>query len=191
MNTNYKRTFDAVRMLQARKDQIRSDLSSYLSAKYEKDNLINTRRHSFKNFRLVAITATAILTLALVGFTYGSQIIQLMGGVRIEEGKYINSIYVDGTSDPVKVEDGQIYFILDGSSRNITNQCSEVAYYEYERISDKGYRHVVLVGGTPDNVGVAGFVWDKNGNLRGNYATYNGDDEPMWLILGRAKFLKD
>lgn len=196
MNTNYKRTFDAVRIPREREDQIRSKLSSHLSAKYEEDNLMNTKRHSLKNFHLLAIAAIIVLTLALVGFTYGNQIIQLLGGGHIEEDKNSMSMDMGFESDPVKVQDGQIYFILDGSNRNITDQCSEETYYEYEEISDSGYRHVVLIGGTPDNIGMAEFIWDEKGQFKGNNATYNSDDEhsddePMWLVYGKKKLLKD
>ena len=87
--------------------------------------------------------------------------------------------------DPIEVRDGQIYFVLDGSDANITNQCSEETYYQYETIDDNGYRHVVLIGGTADNVGMAKYIWDESGSFRGGTASYDSSEEPAWLISVR------
>lgn len=195
MNNNYKRTFDSVRMKKAHQERMRSELSSFLSTKIEEDNTMNTKQHSIKRSRIFVIAAIVVLTFTLVGFTFGNQIIQLLGGGRIEQGKNSDgedfvSIDTGFVEDPIKVQDGQIYFILDGYNTNITDYCSDETYYEYEKISDNGYRHVVLIGGTPDNVGMAEFVFDEEGKLIGSNASLNSQTEPMWLKSGRAKLLE-
>ncbi len=138
-------------------------------------------------FRIAVVAAVVVFSLTLVGFTYGSQIIQLLGGGHFEEGKDSNgNNYASMDSgfehDPVEVRDGQIYFVLDGSDTNITNQCSEETCYQYETVDDQGYRHVVLIGGTSDNIGMAEYIWDESGTFRGSNASYNGSEEPAWLI---------
>jgi hypothetical protein len=191
MNYYYQRTFEAVRMSPEHQEQIRSALSSRFSVNQKEDNSVSTKPHSIKISRVLAIAAVAILALALVGFTYGSQIIKLLGGGRMEEGKDNagnNYVSMDSgfVSDPVEVRDGQIYFVLDGSDTNITNQCSEKTYYQYESADANGYRHVVLIGGTPDDVGMAEFVWDESGTFQGSNATYNSNEEPAWLTSGKT-----
>ena len=49
-----------------------------------------TRSNKRFSFRTAAIAAVVALSLTLVGFTYGSRIIQLLGGGHFEEGKDSN-----------------------------------------------------------------------------------------------------
>ena len=89
---------------------------------------------------------------------------------------------------------GQVYFILDGSGTDITSYCTESTYYEYEQIADNGYRHVVIVGGLPDDLGWGEFVWDENGNAVGSNATFLPDineRRPEWLKLAEAALRPD
>ncbi|MDR0293945.1 MAG: hypothetical protein LBH95_07335 [Oscillospiraceae bacterium] len=146
------------------------------------------RRIGMRTALIAAVAAVFSLTTA---FAYGSQIIQLLGGGRIEAGKtssgedYI-SISTGFTSDPAEVRDGRVYFILDGSDTDITNYCTEATYYEYAQMTDNGYRHVVIVGGTPDKLGWGEFIWDEKGNLLGSNATaYTdaNDEKPQWLRI--------
>ena len=148
----------------------------------------NRKRFSLR-FAVVA-AVLVVLSLTLVGFTYGSQIIQLLGGGHFEEGKDGNgnnyaSMDLGFENDPIEVRDGQIYFVLDGSNTNITDQCSEKTYYQYETVDNNGYRHVVLIGGTPDDVGMAEYIWDESGTLRGSNASYNSSGVPAWLTSAR------
>jgi hypothetical protein len=143
--------------------------------------------------RTAVVVAVFVLSLTLVGFAYGDQIIQLLGGGYIEEGKDANggnyiSIDTGFVNDPIEVRDGQIYFVLDGSNTNITDQCSEKTYYQYETVDNDGYRHVVLIGGIPDNVGMAEYIWDANGTFKGSNASYNSREEPAWLASAREAF---
>jgi len=142
------------------------------------------------SFRTAVVVAVFVLSLTLVGFAYGNQIIQLLGGGHIEEGKDANGdnyISMDSgfVNDPIEVRNSQIYFVLDGSNTNITDQCSEKTYYQYETVDNNGYRHVVLIGGTPDDVGMAEYIWDESGAFRGSNASYNSSEEPAWLISAR------
>lgn len=190
MKYNYKRTFDAVRMSPEHQKRIRSELSSRFSEKQKEDNVVNIK--SIRKPRKALVAAVAILaSVLLAGFTFGSQIIQLLGGGRIESGtdgsgNNYTSIDAGFETDPVEIRDGQVYFVLDGSDTDITRYCTETTYYQYEQIADNGYRHVVVVGGTPDNLGWAEFVWDENGNFSGSNATTpasSNGEWPEWLEL--------
>lgn len=195
MSNNFKRTFNTVKMSYKRQEEIRAELSSLLSEKEKKDYYMSEKTILFKKSRIVVIAIAAMLSLSLVGFAFGNQIIQLLGGGRIEQGKTSEgwdfvSIDMGFISDPVKVEGNQIYFILDGSDINITDQCSDSKYYKYETVDDNGYRHVVLIGGTADNIGFAEFVWDKDGSFIGSSASINSPEEPEWLKSAKSEFLK-
>lgn len=61
---------------------------------------------------------------------------------------------LDDTSEPpYQVQDGRIYFTLDGSGLDITDQCGEDCWYTYETTGEDGSRQITLVGGTPESVG--------------------------------------
>ncbi len=154
-----------------------------------------SRRFSLSTARIAIIAAIAILSLTLVGFTYGNRIIQMLGGGRFVEGKdshgnYFVSMDLGFEKEPVEVRDGQIYFVLDGSDINITRQCSEQSYYQYETVDSNGFRQILLIGGTPDNVGMAVYLWDQNGELRGSSASYKGET-PAWLISAQEALKAD
>lgn len=140
--------------------------------------------------RIALVAALLVMALAMVGFAYGNKVIQLLGGGRIEEGvdaegNGYTTMSNGFVNDPVEVRDGQIYFILDGSNTNITDHCSEKTYYQHEKVDKDGYRHVVLIGGTPDNIGMAEYIWDAEGVFKGCNASYYGDEEPEWLQSAR------
>ena len=188
MKYDFKRTFDGVKLTDKRQEEIKSELSSRLLERQKETLFMNEKTYSFKKHRVLVIAIVALLSLSLVGFAYGNQIIKLLGGGNIEQGKSDNgdnfiSMDTGFVSDPVRIEDGKIYFILDGSDTNITNQCSESSYFKYETTNEAGYRHVVVIGGTADNIGMAEFVWDENGEFKGSNASYNTDEEPEWLKL--------
>jgi hypothetical protein len=148
------------------------------------------RPRSKKRLISIIIAATITLTLlTIVGFAYGSRIIELLGGGRIESGKtsdgddYI-SISTNFKSNPVEVKDGRVYFVLDNSNTDITSYCTESTFFMYEQVGDNGYRHVIIVGGTPDRLGWGEFIWDDKGNAVGSNATFYEDadgEHPEWL----------
>jgi hypothetical protein len=190
MKYNYKRTFDAVSMPPEHREQIRAALSSRIFERQKENNIMSTKTLFGRRPGSVAVAAIIVLSAALfAGFTYGSQIIQLFGGGLIEfgvdSGGNQYSSVESFVSDPVELRDGQVYFVLDGSGTNITGYCTEETYYLYERVDDSGYRHAVLIGGTPDNLGWAEFVWDENGGFVGGNAMRNADDIPVWLMRGQ------
>jgi hypothetical protein len=187
MENSYKRTFDAVSMPQERQEQIRVALSSRISEKRKDNNAMNTKSIVRKKPRTALIAAVIALSfIVLVGFAYGSQIIQLLGGGHIESGKDFVSISMM-ESYPYEVREGRVYFILDDSGTDITSYCTDETFYQYEQIAGNDYRHIILIGGTPDNLGWAEIVFDENGNHVGSTAIYYGDDAPAWLNNGRVQ----
>ena len=190
MKENYKQTFDAVQMSPDSQQRIRSELSARISEKHKEGNIVSIEPSPTK--KLIAVLVAAIIILSLTtafALAYGSQIIQMLGGGQIVVESSGNSHSVSMTiseaePNPVDVRDGRVYFVLDGSSKDITSYCTESTYYQYEYIADNGYRHVFIVGGAPDNLGWAEFIWDGGGNPFASNAVFppsaDFDLKPEW-----------
>ena len=187
MKHNFERTFDAVKMPQERQEHIREALSSRISEIERENNYMNTKSVAYRKPKVALIAAIiALSSMLLVGFAfaYGTQIIELLGGGRIESGDSSVSISMV-ESYPYEVREGRVYFMLDGSGKDITSYCSEDTFYQYESINENGYRHVLLIGGTPDNLGWTEIVFDENGNLVGS--TGIGSAYTEWENMGRKQ----
>ena len=192
MKHNYERTFDAVKMPQERQEQIREALSSRISEIERENNYMNTKSVAYRKPKVALIAAAIALSCMLLAgfaFAYGTQIIELLGGGRIESavsssGDSSVSISIV-ESYPYEVREGRVYFVLDCSGKDITSYCSEDTFYQYEKINENGYRHVLLIGGMPDNIGWTEIVFDENGNLVGS--TGIGSAYTEWENIGRKQ----
>lgn len=187
MKDQWKRTFDAVKMPSEHKEEIRAKLSSSMEM-YEKEDMVVNRKIKYSRFLAVAAILAAAAVMA--GFAFGDQVIALLGGGSMisginEDGEDFVSMDTGFAADPVIILGDQIYFILDDSYTDITDQCSESDYYQYEKTDENGIRHVVLVGGTIDRLGWAEFVWDADGEPMGSNATLPDGTDPEWLTSGR------
>ena len=132
-----------------------------------------------------AFAASADFREAVIGFFTGGFVEQ---GVD-EQGYYSVYFHGAGNSDPITVRDGQIYFVMDSSEINITEQCSETTYYSYETTDADGNYHVILVGGTPDNAGWAELVFENDSTKTGPMVTGEyEDEEPEWLLADKKAF---
>ena len=187
MKYNFKRTFDAVSIDPEHKNKIRSALSSRISEKQKENSILNSKASFRRKPRAVVIAAITLTFLMLVGFSFGSQIIQMLSGGRIEIGPYHSLVEMIGEPNFVEVRDSRVYFIFDFSNTDITSYCSEETYYKYEYTDDNGYLHVVLIGGPINYLGWAEYVWDSNGKIIGGGATHYENDSAIWLKVGRAE----
>ena len=192
MKHNFVRTFDKVRMPQERQKIIREALSSSISEIEREYKSMNTKSVAYGKPKVALVAAAIALScILLVGFAYayGTQIIDLLSGGRIESVESSSgdsSISISMVeSYPYEVLEGRVYFTLDGSGKDITSYCSEDTFFQYERASENGYRHVLLIGGTPDNLGWTEIVFDENGNLVGT--TGIGSAYTEWENIGRKQ----
>lgn len=187
MKNHFKRTFDCLELSAERQKEICSVLSAHIRDVERKPLRLRKRPGSLKILLAAAILMSAI---ALTGFAFGEQVYHLLGGGQIirsvtEEGEDSVSVDTGFAVDPVIILDDQIYFTLDGSYTNITEECSETDYYSYETEETDGSRHIILVGGPSDHVGWAEFTLLSDGSFFSN-ATYDGEEAPEWLVRGRA-----
>ena len=192
MKQNFVRTFDKVKMPQERQEQIREALSAHISEIERENKPMNTKSIAYRKPKVALVAAVISLScILLAGFAYayGTQIIELLSGGRIES---VESSSGDSSisisiveSYPYEVREGRVYFMLDGSGKDITNYCSEDTFYQYENTNENGYRHVILIGGMLDNLGWTEIVFDENGNYVGS--TGIGSAYTEWENIGREQ----
>ena len=183
MKKQYIRMFDAVHMAPAQRTAIRSCLSEHTTR-----NISPKKRKRFHSLTLVAILL--ILAMALVGFAFGKRIlrsISLLGGGIIEEfidesGNSTVAVPTGFSKAPVIVTGEQIFYILDDTYKNITEYCSPNTYFRHDFTDDEGILHIILVGGSADQLGWAEFVLTDEGIM--SNATLPGSEDPQWLIQG-------
>ena len=186
MQKNYKQTFDEVSMGQERNEQIRDALSTRYH-ELRKDDILNTKPIIYKTRKIAFVAAAiALISVLLLGFAYGAQIIDMLSGGHIETSANSTSITVPEWT-PVEVRDERVYFVLDGSGTDITSYCTDETFFQYERMADNGSRHVVIVGGYPDNLGWAEFIWDNNNEFIASSSIRPGDNTPIWYNNARVE----
>jgi len=114
----------------------------------------------------------------------------MLGGGQIEIGHNFTSLTITKSDSfetfPYEIKDGRIYFTLGGSNKDITAYINYEAFYEYEWIGENGFRHVIIVGGAPNEIGWAEFVWDANGYQLATTSIHGGDTTPAWLNNARV-----
>lgn len=143
----------------------------------------------FAVFCLIAILSLGTVFAASLEFR--KAVIGLLTGGSIEQGISEDGfLYVmfNDTEDtiPVEVSDGQIYFVLDGDRINITDFCSDTTAYAYESTDENGFQHILLIGGTPDNVGWAEVIPDPEKNGYSLIQGFQGDR--AWLSSWLKKY---
>lgn len=186
MKKKIKRTFDCLELSAESQERILAVLSAHIKESKKAPSRLKKRPG---HLRLLLAAAVALLAMVLTGFAFGEQIFSLLGGGRIvrsvtEEGEDSVSVDTGFAVDPAVVWNDRIFFTLDSSYTDITDQCSDTDYYQYESTDPDGSRHTVLIGGTPDHVGWAEFTLLPDGAFFSN-ATYGSGGEPEWLAKGR------
>ena len=74
------------------------------------------------------------------------------------------TISTDNRIDFYEVKDNRLYFTYGTAMTDITEQCDDERYFKHEFLDPEGYRHILLVGGTPENAGSAEYILDSNGS---------------------------
>lgn len=180
MKSHFKRTFDCLKLSDERQEQICAALSAHMEDPTTEPPRLRKRPGRFR----------LPLAAALSGFAFGEKIFPLPGGGKImqynnEKGEDVVSVDTGFAVDPVVIQNGRIYFTLDGSYTDITEYCSDTSCYSYESIEADGSRHIILVGGSPEQIGWAEYTFLSDGTFYSN-ATYDGTEPPEWLTNAKA-----
>ena len=183
MTSKIGKVFDKVSLSNKRDDEIKACLIYKLSEnENEKENLIMIKP---KKYRVLLIACIAILSLGLMGFTFGNQIIELVTGVNYEQGKDFVSMEMGYEQKPVEIRQDRVFFILNEEDIDITDEISEDTFYQYEYTDENGNKQIIIIGGTIENIGFNVYLFNGDGELLGSSGQYNPiDDEgnkPKWL----------
>lgn len=175
MKSNIEKVFDKITLDDKRDAEIKLLLNSKLS---EKENYMK-----LKKSRVLAIALIAVLSLGLMGFTYGNQIVELLTGVKYEKGKNFVSMELGFRNDPIEIVEDRVFFVLNEENIDITDEISQEDYYQYEYTDENGLKQIIIVGGTIEDIGFNAYLFDSNGDRMGSSGMYNQIDgnQPKWL----------
>ena len=187
MKSHFKRTFDCLELSDERREQICAALSAHMEDPATEPPRPRKRPG---RFRLPLAAAIVALAAVLSGFAFGEKIFPLLGGGKImqyinEKGEDVVSVDTGFTVDPAVIQNGRIYFTLDGSYTDITEYCSDTSCYSYESTEEDGSRHIILIGGSPEHIGWAEYTFLSDGTFYSN-ATYDGIEPPEWLTNAKT-----
>lgn len=148
--------------------------------------------------------ALAVLCLGVLTYAYGEQIIREVFGwggnmkmteaINSETGETEKTVTVmtDSLTDPVEIEDGKMYFVVNDEHIDITDSVSESEPYIYDYTDQDGYIHYWIVGLTDPEPGLYGYgeyIKDSAGSWVAGYtARINLDPDkelPEWLTQGK------
>lgn len=185
MKQLYRSTFDQVRLPDQAAEQMRERLAAASSPK----EVLPMKKHIW---RTIPVAAVLIAALVCTAFAYGDQILcqlqMLVGGTVIsgtdEEGNRFVHMTDSGDSSPVEVEDGCICFVRGDIREDITDRCSEERYFSYEETTEDGARQVLVIGGTPEQVGYVNFAWMPDGS----FASSGEAEDAPWLRQAYADY---
>lgn len=114
-----------------------------------------------------------------------------------ETGESSTTIEMNASvNPPVVLEDGRLYYTMDGSKTDITNLISETKAYIGEVKDSQGNTHIFIIGGWPEaqSYGYEENIFNQNGEFIGASGYYGskvegiGDEvEPVWLEEGRKQ----
>lgn len=185
MKRLYRSTFDQVKLSEETAARMRERLAAASSPK----EVLPMKKHLW---RTIPVAAVLIAALVCTAFAYGDQILwqlqMLVGGTVTsgtdEEGNRFVNMTASDDSAPVEVQDGRIYFVRGDTREDITDQCSEERYFSYDETTEDGARQVLVIGGTPEQVGYVNFAWMPGGS----FASSGEAEDAPWLRQACADY---
>mgnify|MGYP005938964895 FL=1 len=111
------------------------------------------------------------------------------------ETSSISILHTDNLTEPVKIDDGKIYFVVNDEKIDITDKISETTAFEYEYTDDEGNTHIWLVGLNSDNIedyGYAEYIKNIDGDWTGGYSARvniesDGKTNAEWLENAKSE----
>ena len=111
------------------------------------------------------------------------------------ETSSISILHTDNLTEPVKIDDGKIYFVVNDERIDITDKISETTAFEYEYTDDEGNTHIWLVGLNSDNIkdyGYAEYIKNIDGDWTGGYSARvniesDGKTNAEWLENAKSE----
>ncbi len=103
--------------------------------------------------------------------------------------------YENGGNGIIELEEGRLWFLVEGQRLDITDQVDEKTPYVWTRWERNGDLHYVLVGGTPEDYGWAEGIKFANGEGGGTGTLHSREDipweefiqDPDWYGVGLSQ----
>lgn len=165
---------------------------------------VKKKRHTAR--KAVVLAAALAACLALVGFTWGERIIQLMSGGQVTIGQtgigggYGTVTMSDGYDEEgnptvIALEEGRLWFVADGQRLDVTDRMDDETPYVHTLVDEQGNLHYWIVGGTPEDYGWYEGVTLPDGSGGGSGILHSRTDlsqaelleEPGWYRLGKEQ----
>lgn len=165
---------------------------------------VKKKRHTAR--KVIVLAAALAACLALVGFTWGEQIIQLMSGGQVIIGQtgigegYGTVIMSDGYDEEgnptvIALEEGRLWFVADGQNLDVTDWVDDETPYVHTAVDEEGNLHYWIVGGTTEDYGWFEGVTLPDGTGGGSGIMHSRTDlpqdevlmEPGWYQLGKEQ----
>ena len=184
------RKLDISRLMDAYEDtEFMPEEEILVDTEHIKQEVIKTVKGKRRTSRRVAIVAAALCAcLALVGWTYGERIYQLLSGQTMEVGGGggIGSITVDLTDglddngDPtiIALEEGRLWFVALDQRVDVTDLVDEETPYVWTQWLEDGSLHYIIVGGTPEDYGWSEGMKFPDGSGGGSGMLHSREDIP-------------
>lgn len=188
----YKRAFSALHA------------SENISLEVDKD--MKNKRVFNKKIMAVCTCCLAMFGVGATVYAHNYQIInKILGwGNNLEitqevdengETSSISILHTDNLTEPVKIDDGKIYFVVNDEEIDITDKISETTAFEYEYTDDEGNTHIWLVGLNSDNIedyGYAEYIKNIDGDWTGGYSARvniesDGKTNAEWLENAKSE----
>ena len=142
--------------------------------------------------RIITFALAAVLIVALAATAYGGRVFFGWGGnmeIQSEqtESGISNTVYVhtENMTQPVSLEDGRMYFVVNEEHIDITDQVSETEPYIYRYSDEEGVTHYWIIGKNgpePEHYGFAEYLQPADGVWTAGYVARTNNNEAPWLF---------
>ena len=143
-----------------------------------------------KKILTLALAAVLLLTLGIAAYSAGKVLFGWGGNMEIRsektEGGIENTVYVhtEDMTQPVSLEDGRMFFIVNGEHIDITDEVSETRPYIYHYTDEEGVVHYWIIGRNgpePERYGFAEYLQPQDGEWTAGYVARTDKNEAPWL----------
>ena len=149
-----KSTIDKIVMDETKKEEIRQTLLKKKTANHTWVKVTATLAAAVAALMIIPFTRNTILQAAEnVISTFKSKTGTEIKVVMDENNDIVSAEVKEGADEYIEVIDDRIYFKIDGTSTDITDQCSDSDFFRYEIRNDDGTYNLIYIGGTPSEYG--------------------------------------
>ena len=148
-------------------------------------------RHTVrKRILMLALAAALMLSLGIAAYSAGQAIFGWGGNMEIRaektEGGIHGTVYVhtDNLTDPVRFENGRMFFIVNDEHIDITDQVSETQPYIYQFTDEEGVLHYWVIGKNGpelEHYGYAEYLHPSESEWTAGYVAYTNGNTALWL----------